>query len=280
MTTRPAGRRFRAAVVGAAIAASSGCAAPAERTAPTPGQSSSSTATPPTEIVAATATEPSVRVNPPLAVHWIGGSDVEFEDRSLPAEVNRLMPRLGGRNVVVQATTTLGPSPVEVTAMVERAVADGAAALIVGLVPAWLRWGATTRCDGLTPAHTLYECMMTQPPGAMVDQRRAEIGQLIDTIVATDLPAFVYIQPQSDQALAAPRLGPLIQAAVAELAGFDPHHPRVSFRHGIYGVGLGSMDEGDEFIDMVHLTVAGVARLAGPFAADLTEAWTAVFHAS
>lgn len=211
---------------------------------------------------AAISTIPAERIDNEVVVTWIGGSHVEIDDRSLPAAVRARLPRLGTRPLTIVADVRTAPLPADIELRVERAAAQGTDGLIVPLNVSWVRWDGAPNCDGLTPAYVFYACILEPPDVATAQRLLDDVRSLVGTIVATRLPAYIYIIPHSAESLADPLVADLITGAEADLASLDPGLDRIEFGTEIPTRGLSNMREGIEFFDMVHPTVAGVEALA------------------
>ncbi len=220
----------------------------------------------------ATATTPAQRLDDDLVVTWIGGSDLELDGRSLPGAVSARSPSVDGRAARIVADVSIGPLPADISERVERAADRNVDALIVPLSPSWLTWNGHDDCHGLTPPHAFYSCILDPAPGTDVDALRAEAATLIGTIVASDIPAYVYVIPHSAEALADPLLADRLASIEATFAALDPDVERVTYVGHVVTRDLDGMHEGIEFFDMVHPTGAGIERLADFFAAELPRA--------
>jgi hypothetical protein len=220
----------------------------------------------------AVVTEPADRITDDAVVTWIGGSDVVLDDRDLPAAVNARVGTIGDRPLTLVADTLIAPTVADVRARVSRAADRGVHGLIVALNPSWVHWDGSS-CDGMTPKEVRYACLMSPASAEVTDRNAAELTALVDAVVATDLPAYLYVIPHSTDALAHPELAGPITSAEAALLALDPGVDRVELV-GIFNRGLDGMTEGDGFINIVHPDVVGVDRLADWLAADLIRFWT------
>ncbi|MEO6653761.1 MAG: hypothetical protein ABIP17_14010 [Ilumatobacteraceae bacterium] len=217
----------------------------------------------------ATATTPAQRLDDDVVVAWIGGSDLELDGRSLPSAVSARSPQIAGRSLTIVADVTIGPLPATIRDRVERAAVRNVDALIVPLSPSWLTWNGHDDCHGLTPPHAFYSCILDPAPGTDVTALRAEVADLIDTIVETGIPAYLYVIPHSIDALTDPLLADRLASLDATFTALDPRVDRVTYVGHVVTRDLDRISEGVEFFDMVHPTPVGVERLADFFAAQL-----------
>jgi hypothetical protein len=219
----------------------------------------------------ATVTSVADRVDDALQIAWIGGSELELDDRSLPDAVAARNPVAGDRPLHVFADTKIAPLPREVAARVERAAERNMDGLVVILNPSWLSWDGHTECSGIALPHDFYACVLTPQPETDVAALRAEVRELIDTIVRTGLPAYVYVIPHSAESLADPALAPLLAATEAQFTDLDPAVARIEFIGHIVSRDLEPLREGAEFNDMVHPSASGVERLADFFTGEFAR---------
>jgi hypothetical protein len=237
-------------------------------TTSTPATAATLTSTPttPTRIdEPATGTTPADRLDEAVHITWIGGSDLDLEDRSLPNAVMAREPTIGERRLTVFADTQIAPLPHEVEARVEQAAARNVDGLVVILNPSWLSWDGHDECSGITPAHAYYVCVLEPRPETDVAALRDDVRSLVDTIVATGLPAYVYVIPHSAESLANPELAPRLAATERQFAELDPGLDRIEYIGHILSRDLEPLHEGVEFDDMVHPSKAGVEVLADFF---------------
>ncbi len=211
------------------------------------------------------------RVDDAVRITWIGGSEIDLEDRSLPVAVATRSPMVGDRELHVFADTKIAPLPHEVSARVERAAERNVDGLVVILNPSWLSWDGHTECSGIALPHDFYACVLTPRPETDVAALRGDVARLIDTVVDTGLPAYLYVIPHSAESLANPELEPLLAAAETQFAELNPGLDRIEFVDRILSRDLDPLREGVEFNDMVHPSEAGIEALADFFAAELTE---------
>lgn len=275
--------RFVALLVGAGAVAACGTSAPEDVTAP-PGapaptveataaaEPASPTTTPPLDRIdqPATVTTLAERVDDAIRITWIGGSEIDLDGRSLPDAVAALSPTAGDRPIHVFADTKIAPLPHEVAERVERATRRNTDGLVVILNPSWLSWDGHTECSGIAAPHDFYACVLTPRPDTDVAALSADVTDLIDAVVDTGLPAYVYVIPHSAESLANPLLAPLLAAAEAQFAEMNPRLERVGFVDHIVSRDLAPMREGVEFNDMVHPSEVGIDRLAEHFADEFT----------
>lgn len=219
----------------------------------------------------AISTIPAERIDNEVFLTWIGGSHVEIDDRSLPNAVRARLPRLGTRPLTILADVRTAPLPADIEERVERAVDQGTDGLIVPLNVSWVRWDGAPNCDGLTPAYVFYACILDPPEPDVARQLLGDVQSLVDAIVATELPAYVYIIPHSQESLADPLIAELVTGAETDLASLDPGLDRIDFGSQIANRGLPNMREGVEFFDMVHPTVAGIEELADVLAPQFEQ---------
>ena len=244
--------------------------------ATTPGTAPTTAATePPTTLERidepATVTTPADRVDEAVHLTWIGGSDIDLDGRSIPDAVMARTPMIGDRPLVVVADTKIAPLPGEVEARVEQAAARNVDGLVVILNPSWLSWDGHDECSGIAPAHAYYACVLEPLPATDVDALRDDVRSLVDTIVATGLPAYLYVIPHSAESLADPELEPRLAATEAQFADLDPGLSRIEYIGHILSRDLEPLREGIEFNDMVHPSEIGVDMLADHFAAEFVR---------
>ena len=258
-------------------AADVSASAPAGAPVASPSPASAPVATPGLTAVSGPATVSSTadRVDEPLTVHWIGGSDVEWETFSLPNEFLGDLPDFGERPIVVETRIRQAVMPTGMTEMVQAAIAEGTDAIVMSVNPVWLHWDAAA-CGDIAVPHDRYACLLTPTSAEVTAQRDAEIRTLIDTAAAAGVPVYLYTQPHSTDVLTNPAVAPSIEAAEAALAAFDPGLPNVRFRSRILTRDLPEMREGVAFFDMVHPTPAGADQLAAWLAADIADFWRSV----
>jgi hypothetical protein len=229
-------------------------------TAPTPDP------TPPAGISEpATATTPADRLDEAVHITWIGGSDLDLDDRSIPAAVTSRSPMIGERLLTVFADTKIAPLPGEVEARVEQAADRNVDGLVVILNPSWLSWDGHEECSGIAPAHAYYACVLDPRPETDVTSLRDDVRSLIDTIVATGLPAYLYVIPHSAESLADPELARRLAATESQFAELDPELDHIEYIGHIVSRDLAPLREGVEFDDMVHPSEVGVEVLADFF---------------
>ena len=246
--------------------------APTATQGTTPPTAAAELTTPPTRIdEPATVTTPADRVDEAVHITWIGGSDIDLDGRSIPAAVMARSPMIGDRPVVVAADTRIAPLPGEVEAGVEQAAARNVDGLVVILNPSWLSWDGHEACTGINPAHAYYACVLEPLPSTDVDALRDDVRSLVDTIVDTGLPAYLYVIPHSAESLADPDLDRRLTATESLFAELDPGLDRIEYIDYIISRDLEPLREGIEFIDMVHPTEAGVDILADHFAAEFVR---------
>ena len=217
----------------------------------------------------ADATDAADRVDDPITLAWVGGSNVVWEDRSLPDAVARRVDRIGHRPATFSSATELGPSIDRIIEMIEQSVADGAEGLLLAMNVSWIGWGGTTHCNDVSPVYAFYACILEPLPEPERLDRAAKLQRLVDAVVATEVPAFLYIIAHSTQAMNDPILADRITAAEATIASFDPGLDRISFGHQVITRGVEGADEGTAFFDMVHPSPAGVELLADVLAPDI-----------
>ncbi len=225
---------------------------------------------------AATVTTRADRLDEAVRLTWIGGSEIELEDRSLPDAVAGLAPIIDSRPLVVFADTKIAPLPSEVETRVRRAAGNGADGLVVALNPSWLSWDGHIDCAEIAEPHEFYTCVLQPRPGTDVDGLRGDVARLIDTIVATGLPSYLYVIPHSAESLADPQLALLLGAAETKFAELDPHLDRITYVGHVLSRDLEPLREGAEFNDMVHPSPSGVERLAAFFATEFSRVFATV----
>ncbi len=259
-------------------------ATPSVSTPPAPPMTPAATA--PTDVPEAVTTSPRIttidrpalatteaeRVDVPLRVDWIGGSDVALNEVSLPDAFVRHRSAVDGRPLDLRPRTQIGALAPDVEAMIGAALDDRVEALIVSFNPVWLHF-LEGSCDALTGPRERYGCLLTPVSPAVTADRQAEIESLMRTIAAAGVPVYVYMQPHSSDVMADPTVGPLIADAEQRLAAFDPGMSTVAFRARNVTRDVAAASEGSEFHDMVHLTPAGAAVLGEWLAADIGTFW-------
>jgi hypothetical protein len=271
VTSVPVPRALRAATIFVAGTVFAACGAQPRATAPDPtiASSASPALTAPTTLDrvddAAQVTTTAERVDDALRITWIGGSDLELDGRSLPDAVAALDPVVGERRLHVVADTKIAPLPSEIAVRVERAAARNADGLVVILNPSWLSWDGHTECSGITDPHDFYGCVLTPRAGTDVDALRSDVRVLIDTVVETGVPTYMYVMPHSAESTANAALAPRLEAAEAVFAGLDPDVARVEYIGHMISRDLPPLREGVEFNDMVHPGEAGIPVLAAFF---------------
>lgn len=271
--------RFVALLLGAGAVAACGTSAPEDVAAPpgAPAPTVEATAatepanpatTPPLDRIdePATVTSLADRVDDAFGITWVGGSEIDLDGRSLPDAVAARSPTAGGRPLHVFADTKIAPLPSEVAERVERAARRNTDGLVVILNPSWLSWDGHTECSGIAAPHDFYACVLTPRPETDVAALRRDVTDLIDTVVDTGLPAYLYVIPHSAESIANPQLAPLLESAEAQFAQMDPGLDRVEFIDRVISRDLEPLREGVEFNDMVHPSELGIERLADFFA--------------
>jgi hypothetical protein len=215
------------------------------------------------------------RVDAPLRIDWVGGSDVAWEGVSLPEAFVRRMPNVEGRPLVMRTRTRQAVMAEGVRELVDEAVAAGTEAIIMSINPVWLHWDEIT-CSEITVQHQRYKCLLTPISAAVSDHRARQLRDLIDHTVATGVPAYLYTQPHSAEVLANPELLDPIATAEATIAGYDPQRPDVRLVARIFTRDLPHLSEGTHFIDMVHPTLTGAEALGAWIADDVRSFWSSV----
>lgn len=214
------------------------------------------------------------RVDAPLRVEWIGGSDVEWLEVSLPQAFLATVSSVEGRPLDVRTRLRQGALAPDVREMIGEALANRAASLIVSFNPVWLHFDEGT-CDHLTVPRERYACLLTPVSDAVTAARDREIEALFDALVDAGVPAYVYMQPHSSDVLADPAVEPLIAAAEQRLASFDPNVPDVRVVARSFTRDLPPLREGVDFHDMVHPLPTGAAVLGQWIATDVAAFWSA-----
>lgn len=287
--SREPGRSTRRAVAAIVLTTSvlAGCGAsdaervePAAATTPAPSSTTAADTAPPTVTRVdepATATTPADRLDEAVHLTWIGGSDLDLDGRSVPAAVMARSPMLGDRPLVVVADTKIAPLPGEVEARVEQAAERNTDGLVVILNPSWLSWDGHEECSGITPAHAYYACVLQPRAETDVAALRDDVRSLVDTIVATGIPAYLYVIPHSAESLADPELEPRLAATESQFAELDPELERIEYIGHILSRDLEPLREGVEFNDMVHPSEVGVEVLADHFTAEFVRFFGPLF---
>lgn len=212
---------------------------------------------------------PADRVETPVLLTWVGGSDVVDDELSLPAAAAARMGRIDDRPVEVRAVTDVDPDLARIGQLVAEAVDDGAVGLIVAISPTLAAYGGTGDCDDVTPDAARIACLLEPPVGSELDEREAELQQLVDDIVASGRPAFVYISGVSSQSLDDAELGADITTAEATIASVDPADTSVSFGTASITRGVTGADEGTAFVDALTPSASGVELLADLLTPDI-----------
>lgn len=265
-----------------AITAACGGAETAPDAAMAPPDSAATTAAPVTipaapDVTAmrepATVGTPADRVDEPLTVHWIGGSDVAWNETSLPDALLADLPSFGERPIVVRARTVQAVMPVGMRELFDAAVTGGADAIVMSINPVWLHWDGIACLDDPGVPYDFYRCLLTPISATVTAQRAQELTALFSAAAASGVPVYAYTQPHSAEVLADASLGPSIAAAETALAAFDPGVPNVRFRSRIFTRDTAPMREGVEFFDMVHPTPAGATAMSDWLANDLADFW-------
>lgn len=224
------------------------------------------------EISAATTSEPAQRTADPIDLAWIGGSEVEWNHVSLPAALATAFPMQGDRPVVLHPYTRIAPMPEDIVRRVERAVVDGADALLISMHISWITWEEPA-CEPSPGAEVdqlyRYVCVLTPISDEVTARRAAALREMVDAVVATGLPAYLYLVPHSTTALEDRRLADLIAEREAELASYDPGVPHVEFYGASFTRGLDGFAQPTQYFDMVHPTALGAEAIAGYLAAEL-----------
>ena len=161
------------------------------------------------------------RVDSPLRIDWIGGSDVAWEAVSLPDSLpasDAERRRTAARHAYPHPPGRDGRRRGE---LVDEAVAAGSEAIIMSINPVWLHWDEAT-CNEITVQHERYACLLTPISAAVSDHRARQLRDLIDRTVATGVPVYLYTQPHSAEVLANPDLMGRIATAEATIAGVRP----------------------------------------------------------
>lgn len=235
------------------------------------------TTTPGTATAAARAADVSAtaeRIETPVQIAMIGGSEVEYAGVSLAAELAATGLELGDRPTGVHAYTTIAAMPEHDVAAIAQAVADGADVLVITLNIAWLTWEepACNPPEGTTvdPVER-YVCVLSPISDAVTARRDAELRRLIDTVVATGLPALLYAIPHSTNALGDPRIADLIATREQQLSGYDPQLDHIRFVAGSFTRGRSGFTEPEAFGDMVHPTETGAQLIAEWLADELRK---------
>ena len=223
----------------------------------------------------AVATTPADRVDTPLRVDWIGGSDIAWEAVSLPGGFVRRVPTFAVRPVEMRIRMSQAVMADGVRAFVAEAVAAHTDAIIMSINPVWLHWDEVS-CSDVPVLHERYRCLLSPIDPALSERRRAELQALVDVALGSGVPVYAYTQPHSSDSLANPSLGGLLAAAESAIAAYDPARPDVRFVARIFTRDLPPLREGVDFIDMVHPTSAGAELLADWLAVDITRFWSSI----
>lgn len=208
----------------------------------------------------------------PLRLAWIGGSEVELRDASLPIAAATAHPRIAGREIEYRTIVAVAPDPARTRGWVEQAVADGADALIVSLNVSWL-FGRT--CEGVAPAHARYACLLAPVDEATAERQAAPVRELLAAIVRTRIPTVAVVIPHSTDALENPALADLIADAEATLTALDPGAANLLVIGGVTA-GRDGFREGDGFYNVVHPTPLGASRLVDVIVPIVEEFWAAI----
>jgi hypothetical protein len=236
--------------------------APPSSALPVPTSAAPDTAS--TTTAAAPITTPPPPVTSPLEVAWVGGSEVELRDVSLPVFADGMGLTADGRPLAFRAITTIAASPDDTHGMVVSALEAGADALIVTVNPQWL-YGRV--CEGIEQPHARYACLLAD--GEL--SGGPAIDGLMSTIASADIPAVLVLMPTSVDALENPELSALIALANDRLDERIPDQPGIRVLDESLTAGRPEFREGAGFHDMVHTTPDGAQLLAAAIAAELVD---------
>lgn len=223
----------------------------------------------------ATVSTPADRLDAPLTVDWVGGSDVAWEGVSLPDRFVEYHPLFADRPVDMRTRIRQAVMAGGVRELVGEARAARTTALIMSINPVWLHWDEAA-CSDLAVQHERYRCLLSPISPSLSAQRADELGALVDAAVGVGVPLYVYTQPHSTDSLSSPLLADVLEEAEERIAAYDPGSPRVRFRARIFTRDMDPLVEGVDFIDMVHPTQTGVARLGRWLADDITDFWRSI----
>lgn len=223
----------------------------------------------------ATATTPADRIDTPLRVDWIGGSDIAWEAVSLPGGFVQRVPTFAGRPVEMRVRMSQAVMADGVRAFVDEAVAAHTDAIIMSINPVWLHWDEVS-CSDVPVLHERYRCLLSPIDPALSERRRAELQALVDAAVGSGVPVYAYTQPHSTESLANPSLDGPLTTAESAIAAYDPARPDVRLVARIFTRDLPPLREGVDFIDMVHPTAAGAEVLADWLAVDVSRFWSSI----
>lgn len=231
----------------------------------------------PGTVIEAPATVDSVaeRLEGPLRIDWLGGSDVAWLDVSLPDAFVRHMPSFDGRPIEMRTRIRRAVMADGVAEMIGEATAADTDAIIMSINLVWRHWDQIT-CRDMTILHDKYECLLSPVDPEITAQRVDEMQLLIDTAVAAEVPVYIYVQPHSTDALDNPGVLRLVEDAEADVATYDPGQSDIRFVADVFTREMEPLVETDDFFDMVHPTEQGAERLVEWLAADIADHWTSV----
>ena len=256
----------------AGLVAVAACGGPTDTVTTLPAPSAApSTAPRPATTLVADVTTTAERLDTPVQIAMIGGSEVEWAGVSVAAELAALGVELAGRPTGVQPYVTIAAMPEHDEAALAQAVADGADVLVITLNIAWLTW-EEPHCnppEGAPPGDQVerYVCVLTPISDEVTARRHAALERLISAVADTGLPTVMFATPHSTTSLADPRIADLIETREQQMAGFDPQLDHIVFVAESFTRGRDGFTEPEAFSDMVHPTPTG-ARLIAEWLAE------------
>jgi hypothetical protein len=229
-----------------------------------PAPTSAAPDAPATTSAAPSITTPPPADTSPLEVAWVGGSEVELRDVSLPALADGMGLAVDDRRLAFRGITTIAASADDTHGMIVSALEAGADALIVTVNPQWL-YGRV--CEGVEQPHARYACLLADGEisgGPAIDG-------LMTTIASAGVPALLVLMPTSVDALENPELSALIALANDRLEQRIPGQPGIRVLDESLTAGRPEFREGAGFHDMVHTTPDGAQLLAAAIAGELVD---------
>jgi hypothetical protein len=215
------------------------------------------------------------RLNSPLRIDWLGGSDVAWLDVSLPDAFMRQVTDFEGRPIAMTTRIRQAVMADGVSEMVDEAIAAETDAIIMSINLVWLHWDEIA-CGDITVPHEKYGCLLRPVDPDVSEQRWRELQELINKAESADVPVYAYVLPHSTDVLANRSVNSLVEIAETAIAAYDPVRADVRFVSEVFTRDMAPMVEGADFFDMVHPTEAGAERLVEWLTADITAHWASV----
>ena len=224
----------------------------------------------------ATVTTPADRVDEPLTVYWIGGSDVAWNEMSLPDAVLADLPSFGDRPIVMRASTVQAVMPLEMRELFDGAVAAGADAIVMSINPVWLHWDGAACLGEPAAPYDFYRCVLTPVSAAVTAQRAQELTALFAAASASGVPVRVHPAPLGGGA--GRRVPRTVDRGGRGCPGrVRPRRRERPLRSRIFTRDTAPMHEGVEFSDMLHPTPGGRGTaLSDWLANDIADFWRSI----